>query len=99
MTHLTRVAFWLLTAVACVTFAVFLRQMANPVSFPHLYVLVVNLGSQGILTIWCIRDLYRRPCPEDRTKLNWFAALLFLGVLARRRRPSAAADTKRWAAG
>ncbi len=81
MTRLGRAVFWLLTGVAIVTFAVFLHQMANPVSFPHLYVLALNLVSQGILTIWCIRDLYRLPFPEDRTKLNWFAALLFLGVV------------------
>jgi len=81
MTRLSRVTFWFLTAVAIVAFAVWLQQMAYPVSFTHLYLLAVSLVSQGVLIIWCLRDFYRRRFPEDRTKVNWFAALLFLGVL------------------
>lgn len=81
MTRLSRVTFWLLTAVAIVTFAVLLRQMAYSMSFEHLYILAVFLISQGLM-IWCLRDLYRRRFSEDRTKLSiWFAALLLLGVL------------------
>jgi len=69
VTRLSRVTFWLLTAVAIVTFAVLLRQMAYSISFEHLYILAVFLISQGLM-IWCLRDLYRRRFSEDRTKLN-----------------------------
>lgn len=73
--------FYALTAVALVSFGLGLWNMAVSPEVGPMYNVAIYIVTQGILMIWCLRDLYKRKFSNDTTKLNWFAAILFLGVV------------------
>lgn len=82
MLHAWRKLFFLvLTLISAVSGGWVLWNMStNPGLYP-MYDVMIAVTTQGILTIWCLRDLYKRRFPSDATKLNWFAAILFLGLV------------------
>lgn len=78
--RLGRSIFYFLTAISFVSGAWVVRNMSvNPGLLP-MYDVAVAIVSQGVLTIWCLRDVYRRRFGDQRAALSWFAAILFLGV-------------------
>ena len=74
--------FYALTAVSLVSGGLVLWRTPMSLSLWQMYDLVIHLITQGMLTIWCLRDLYKRRFSDQRTLLNWFAAILFLDVFA-----------------
>ena len=71
--------FYALTVIAFFGLGLGVWDMIAPGVGPF-YDVAIAIITQGILMIWCLRDLYKRRFPDQRTHLNWFAAFLFLGV-------------------
>ena len=46
----------------------------------YLVALATAIISQLLLMIWCIRDVYRRRFPDNKTLINWLAPIVLFGV-------------------
>lgn len=73
--------FYGLTAVSVIGAGWVLWNMAVTQILGHVYDVATYLVSQLVLTIWCLRDLYKRGFPRSATALNWFAVILLFGVV------------------
>ena len=75
--------FWALTVASAVTFCwvLWVFVQAYPFGFLHPFVpLTIHLPCQGILLVWCLRDMSKRSFPDSATTMNWLFAVLLTGV-------------------
>src|SRR6267142_4958563 len=78
-----RAAYSGLTVISFVSFCWTLwgPDRSYPSGSPYQFVpFALHVVCQGILMIWCIRDISRRTFANSAATLNWAAAVVFLGV-------------------
>lgn len=73
--------FCALSVISVASFLWWGLNIAEPAGLGHLVNAAIFLGSQLILTIWCLRDLYRRRFPDNRTLVNWLTIVVLFGVV------------------
>ena len=76
--------YFILTIISFLTFGWVLWVLGHEYPFGSLYPftpIAIHLVCQGILTIWCIRDLAQRTFASSATTINWLGAVVLLGVV------------------
>ena len=76
--------YWALTVVSFVSFGWALWVLGHEYPVDAWYTFspfALHVVSQGILMIWCLRDISQRTFANSSTTLNWAGAIVFLGVV------------------
>lgn len=78
-----KIFFYLLTACAFMFLIIYIYEVLFSRNFDSFFVDFLIAGgviTQGILTIWMIRDIVNRSFATTTTRINWLTAVVFFGV-------------------
>jgi len=81
--HFEKLIFYILTALSSIFLIVYVYVLFSSKDLDHSLVNSLITGhvlTQGVLTIWMIRDCIRHPFANTITRINWLTAVVFFGV-------------------